>query len=186
MQRTKESELVAAILMYAMRCVLEGDRIALRDTQFGDQELEAIAKLSLLDLQRLESVKAHCLNIKLNQQVFWPIIEHLRRERDEEHTIQELLKANAPLEMMHTLYGMSARDFTGRRKKLVLETGVGRPPLPDTDAETELYNEWSRLVRTLGHDDLDGKHYMKLHRTTQQSLRVIWQLTQRWRDFPQV
>ena len=70
MHSTKESELVSAILTYAMRCVLEGDQIALREMRFGEKEVDAIGRLSLFDLQRLDSLKSHCLNITLNQQVF--------------------------------------------------------------------------------------------------------------------
>ena len=186
MHSTKESELVSAILTYAMRCVLEGDQIALREMRFGEKEVDAIGRLSLFDLQRLDSLKSHCLNITLNQQVFWPIIEHVQRSREEDGTIRNLLAADAPFEMMNHLYGMSSREFTGKRKNLLKKTQVGRPSLPDSDEEASLYRLWTELLQDSDGDNLEGKHYLKLHRESNQSLRAIWQLTQRWEDFPQL
>ena len=186
MSSTKESDLVAAVLMYATRCVAEGDQLALREMQFGEKELQAIANLNLLDLPKLEALKTHCLKIQLNQQVFWPIIEHLHRTREQEKTIQQLLLADAPLEMMNALYGMSSREFTGRRKKLTLEPGVGRPRLPDPDREYGLYTAWNEMTRGGTSEDLLGSDYLKLHEDSAISMRAIWQLTQRWSDYPQI
>ena len=44
MQATKESDLVTAILMYALRCLAEGDQIALRNMNFGPREIEALRR----------------------------------------------------------------------------------------------------------------------------------------------
>lgn len=186
MSSSKESDLVTAILMYVTRCAAEGDQLALREMKFGEKELQAIANLNLLDLPKLEALKTHCLKIQLNQQVFWPIIEHLHRTREQEKSIQQLLLADAPLEMMNTLFGMSSREFTGRRKKLAIEPGVGRPPLPDSDREYELYTKWTEMTRNLASEDLQGNDYLRLHKDSTISMRAIWQLTQRWSDYPQI
>ncbi len=42
MQGTKEADLVAAVLLYAIRCLAEGDQVALRNMRFGPQEIEAL------------------------------------------------------------------------------------------------------------------------------------------------
>ncbi|MCY4655333.1 MAG: STY4526/YPO1902 family pathogenicity island replication protein [Gammaproteobacteria bacterium] len=185
MQVTKESELTAAILNYAMRCVIEGDQLALRQMNIGEREVDAIGKLSLLDLQRLESLKTHCLNISLNSQVFWPIIDHVQRIREEDHMIRSLLAADAPFEMMSSLYGMSSREFTARRKGLLKKTNVGRSSLPSSEEEMVLYQLWLDMDRDLKLENMRGKHYLKLFRETKLPLRSIWYLTQRWRDYPQ-
>ena len=39
---TKEADLVTAVLLYAMRCLAEGDQYALRGMRFGPQEVEAL------------------------------------------------------------------------------------------------------------------------------------------------
>ena len=100
MQGTKESDLVTAILMYALRCLAEGDQIALRNMNFGPREIEALRAMTLADLYRVESLRAHCLNIALNREVYWPMMDHLRQQRETEETEQVLIAADAPLEMM--------------------------------------------------------------------------------------
>ena len=42
MEGTKESDLVTAVLFYAMRCLAEGDQAALRNMNFGIKEIEAL------------------------------------------------------------------------------------------------------------------------------------------------
>ena len=64
---TKEGNLVSAVLMYAMRCLAEGDLRSLQHMQFGEKEVEALRELHMLDLSRVETMKAHCLSISLNR-----------------------------------------------------------------------------------------------------------------------
>jgi hypothetical protein len=80
MQGTKESDLVTAVLMYALRCLAEGDQIALRNMNFGPHEIEALREMTLADLYRVESLRAHCLSIALNREVYWPMMDHLRQQ----------------------------------------------------------------------------------------------------------
>ena len=42
MQGTKEADLVVAVLLYAIRCLAEGDQAALRSMRFGPKEIEAL------------------------------------------------------------------------------------------------------------------------------------------------
>ena len=65
--------------MYAMRCLAEGDQAALRNMNFGVKEIEALREMRVADLYRIESLRAHCLEIALNRDVYWPMIEHLER-----------------------------------------------------------------------------------------------------------
>ena len=101
MEGTKESDLVTAVLMYAMRCLAEGDQAALRNMNFGVKEIEALREMRVADLYRIESLRAHCLEIALSRQVYWPLIEHLGEQRMMEDTIQALIIADAPQEMKY-------------------------------------------------------------------------------------
>ena len=47
MSSSKESDLVAAVLMYATRCVVEGDQLALREMQFGEKGITSNRQLEL-------------------------------------------------------------------------------------------------------------------------------------------
>ena len=183
MDGTKESDLITAILMYAIRCLAEGDQVALRNMNFGPREIEALREMNLADLYRVESLRAHCLEIGLNRDVYWPMIEHLRRQRESEELQQVLIAADAPLEMMQTLFGLGSREYTRLRRMLTVDPSVGRPAEPDEESTQKLWNAW---VQRAGHDE-DGpllpNEYHAIHRETGISMRAIWNLTQRWNQY---
>ncbi len=128
MESTKESDLVTAVLMYAIRCLAEGDHVALQNMKFGPREIEALREMNVSDLYRVESLRAHCLDIALNRQVYWLMIDHLRVQRESEETLQSLIAADAPHEMLLILFGLNARDYGRLRRTLSVNPSVGRPP----------------------------------------------------------
>ena len=183
MQATKESDLVTAILMYALRCLAEGDQIALRNMNFGPREIEALRAMTLADLYRVESLRAHCLRIALNRDVYWPMMDHLRQQRETEETEQALIAADAPLEMMQTLFGLGAKEYSRLRRTLSVAPSIGRPPEPDEDSTHRLWHAWEQRVDSEEHDPLPAAGYLELYAETGVSMRAIWNLTQRWSQF---
>jgi hypothetical protein len=183
MEGTKEADLVAAVLMYAIRCLAEGDQAALRNMKFGPSEIEALREMSLADLYRIESLRAHCLEIGLNRQVYWPMIDRLREQRESEETLRTLIAADAPHEMVQVLYGLNARDYTRLRRILSVTPSVGRPSEPDEKSSHRLWDAWAR--RDDGEETglLTPEVYLELQRETQVPLRAIWSLTQRWAQY---
>ena len=183
MQGTKESDLVAAVLMYALRCLVEGDQIALRHMNFGPREIEVLREMTLADLYRVESLRAHCLRIALNRDVYWPMMDHLRQQRETEETEQALIAADAPLEMMQTLFGLGAKEYSRLRRTLSVEPSIGRPPEPDEESTHRLWHAWEQRVDSEEHDPLPAAGYLELYAETGVSMRAIWNLTQRWSQF---
>ena len=63
------------------------------------------------------------------------------------HTLQKaermkrmLLSADAPLDKMRRLFGMSQRNYSRWRCTLVVEGATGRPPVPDEDKTDRLWD----------------------------------------------
>jgi len=183
MEGTKESDLVTAVLLYALRCLAEGDLTALRHMNFGPREIEALRAMTLADLYRVESLRAHCLNIGLNRQVYWPMMEHLRAQRESEEIQQHLIAADAPLEMMQTLFGMGPREYSRLRRTLSVDPSVGRPPEPDEASSHTVWHAWRARQEGAETDPLSPTHYLDIHRETGIALRAIWNLTQRWSQY---
>jgi len=185
MEGTKESDLVTAVLMYAIRCLAEGDHPALRNMNFGPKEIEALREMNLADLYRIESLRAHCLEITLNRKVYWPMVEHLCKQRESEETLQTLIAADAPQEMMQVLFGLNPRDYTRLRRTLSVNPSVGRPPEPDEESSNQLWQVWSSYV-----DNEAGllmpEQYLKINKETDIPMRAIWILTQRWAQYGDV
>ena len=183
MQGTKESDLVTAVLMYALRCLAEGDQIALRHMNFGPREIEVLREMTLADLYRVESLRAHCLKIALNREVYWPMMDHLRRQRESEETEQALIAADAPLEMMQTLFGLGGKAYSRLRRALSLDPSVGRPPEPDEESTHRLWHAWNQRIDGEDNELLSAAKYLELHAETGVSMRAIWNLTRRWAQY---
>lgn len=183
MESTKESDLVTAVLMYAIRCLAEGDHVALHNMKFGPREIEALRAMSLSDLYRIESLRAHCLDIALNRQVYWPMVDHLRVQRESEETLQSLIAADAPHEMLLILFGLNARDYGRLRRTLSVNPSVGRPPEADEESSHRLWQAWSSRVDGETSGLLAPADYLELHRETGVPMRAIWSLTQRWAQY---
>jgi hypothetical protein len=166
-----------------MRCLAEGDQAALRNMNFGIKEIEALRALQLADLYRIETLRAHCLEIGLNRQVYWPMIARLSTERAMEETIQALIAADAPQEMMQVLFGLNGRDYTRLRRLLAADPAIGRPPELDEAGSHRLWAAWSARVDGEASGLLTAEDYLGLHRETGLSLRAIWSQTQRWAQY---
>jgi hypothetical protein len=184
MGATKEADLITAVLLYAIRCLADGDQGALRAMNFGPKEIEALRGMNLADLARFESLRAHCLEVGLNRPVYWTVVAHLHRERAAEALQQDLIKADAPFEMMQTFFGLSSREYTRLRRLLAAAPAVGRPPEADEKSQQILWATWRRRRTATDPDDLlTPEAYLELHRETGIGLRAVWTLTQRWAAF---
>ena len=183
MDGTKEADLITAVLMYAMRCLAEGDQTALRNMNFGIKEIEALREMRVADLYRVESLRAHCLEIALNRQVYWPMIEYLGEQRALEDTIQTLISADAPQEMMQVLFGLNQRDYTRLRRTLLVDPSIGRPPELDEAGSHQLWEAWSCRVDGEESGLLMPAQYLDIHSETGLSMRAIWNQTQRWAQY---
>jgi hypothetical protein len=179
---TKEAELVTAVLLYAIRCLAEGDQHALREMNFGPREIAALREISLGDLYRAGSLQAHCLAIELDRDVYWPMLAHLRRERELEEIQRDLIQADVPLEMMRGLFGVGAREYTRLRRLLTLEPAVGRPPEPDEATSHTLWRAWAERTDNDPSAPLAPEDYLALQQETGASMRSVWLLTQRWAE----
>ena len=96
MSSNKEADLTSAVLLYAVRCLAEGDQQALRSMNFGPKELDALQGINLADLYRADALRVHCLKIDLDREVFWPMLAHLRHQRESEELQRTLIVADAP------------------------------------------------------------------------------------------
>ena len=180
---TKESELVMAVLLYAIRCLAEGDQHALRGMNFGPDEVAALRDINLADLYRAGSLQAHCLDIRLNRDVYWPMLAHLRRERETEEVQRDLIQADAPLEMMRSLFGVGSREYTRLRRLLTSDPAIGRPPEPDEATSHALWRAWSDRTNEDPTAPLVPEDYLALCEETGASMRAVWNLTQRWAEY---
>jgi len=183
MMSNKESELTTAIMQYAIRCLSEGDQAALRNMNFGPREVEALREMNLGDMCHIETLRAHCLNITLNREAYWPMVAHMRNRREAGDLQKELIRSDAAQDMMQYFYGMGSREYVRLRRMLVVESISGRPPEP-SEAETQvLWAAWKQHIEGREEILLRPEDYLALHEETGIALRAIWSQTRRWTDY---
>jgi hypothetical protein len=100
-----------------------------------------------------------------------------------EDTIQTLISADAPQEMMLILFGLNQRDYTRLRRTLLVDPAVGRPPELDEESSHRLWEIWSSLADGEETGLLTPAQYLDIHRQTGLPMRAIWNQTQRWAQY---
>lgn len=179
--RSKESELNYAVFMYAMRCVAEGDVDALRRIGFVPEDVPILDQLRMADLQALAASRAHALDIRIDRDAMQRLMDTMHRRRTRERLKQELLRLEAPLQMMAALFGMNAREYTAARDRIGVTGGIGRPRTQIDDDEARIWRLWVQLAdawnpQKLRHDDL----WLVIGREEPSQLRNAWTAIQRW------
>jgi len=183
MPTSKESDLTAAVFLYAVRCLVEGDQLALRDMQFGPKEVDALQQLNITDLCRTGNLRGHCLQVQLDRDVFWRLVDRLRQQRESDQLQHALMQADAPQDMMRGLFGLSSKEYARWRRLLGFTAAVGRPCEPAEEQANALWLAWQAHAGDDGEVSLTGEDYRALKDATGLELRTIWSLTQRWATY---
>lgn len=183
MSGAKESDLITAVLLYAVRCLAEGDQQSLREMEVGPREMEALRGLEMADLYRLGALKTHCVAISIDRDVFWPLIANLQSARHSEEVQRDLIRRDAPLEMMRSLFGMGSREYTRLRRILAVQPAIGRPPEPDEDTAHQLWRLIAAEQDACDGEALTATQYLGISQATGASMRCVWRHAQRWEDY---
>lgn len=172
--QTNESNLTLAALIYATNCLEQGDWAVLRDLNFGEQEIKALQALQFSDfLSVADRMDGHVLDIQLDRERFWLVLNDMKAERAAEKLKAELVYREAPVDMMRQLFGMTDRQYTALRRRCRRgRRGAGRPAEPDTETMNTIWQAW--------HAHMDGKkpmsahEWLKLSDDTGADCRTLW------------
>jgi hypothetical protein len=175
-----EYEITHAAIRYALQCMLESNWHALREMGFGRQECEALNQLTLADLASLEKrLSGHILKIELNPALFWAALADVRHEASAQQIRVELIKRDAPADMMRALYGIGDKAYTRLRRHHGAPAGVGRPVELDPDATwalSEILNRYKPVIQP--------SDWLAIANESGIGLRTIWREHKRWQSLP--
>ncbi len=181
MKIQKEAELTRAIIVYCQRCQEEGDLPALKEMGFGQQEIAVLPTLTTADVLRLASTKSHFLSINVNTTVYWRMIDYIKRESEKDNLIDIMMINEAPLPMMHTLFGMNSKEFTMKRRTFGYgKASPGRPPTPSAEVSQKV---WEAIqVTTTANEMPTSQEFIDIFNLLdgEVSLREIWHLVNKW------
>jgi hypothetical protein len=179
--RTKEAELNFHIFVYLSRCVAEGDYHALRAFGFDLEDAAFIEQIRLPDLMALCATRSHALNASVDKESLRWLKEHMRRRRNRETLKTELLRAEAPFELMRQLFGMSGKDYAAARLILGQPSGKGRPALAGERDEQLLWHLWVLCAKAdkpsrMRHEDL----WLVIGRELDSTICAAWHTVEAW------
>ena len=171
-------DLVDAVLRATVRAAAEGDLRALRALGFDDASVLLLPELRAIELPRLgrSCLRAHCLDIRLNADCFARLIDLIRAARRDEQIGTELIRLGAPQRLLLRLFGMTSGEYAMQRRLLGLSsTGVGRPPIPNEDAQAALWHAWRATIGLP-----EKERYLQIGRTTGIPLGSAMPLIGQW------
>jgi hypothetical protein len=170
------AELSFHILRHSVQILAEDDLNSLFDLGFSIEEIQAIATLTVKELNHLGRLGGRFLEVKVDHQRLTRSLAHVRREAAAEALQDELLRLRAPAAMMRALFGTTSMQYANRRKLLGLSgVGVGRPAVPCEETEQAIWKAWRQQAHLS-----DGERYRATAKATRLPLSVIWTVLRAW------
>ena len=173
----RNGELVVDVLRHATKLLAEGDESALTIMGFTAEQIRSIEGLTLKSVQRLGQLSAHFLDFRVDPASFERIMRRLEQDSQDEALQDALLRAGAPIRMMHHFWGMTSRDCAERRRVLDIEPPIGRPSQADEPDLERLWHLWQET------DDIpdERQRYLALAEQSGLSLSAIWTAVEEWK-----
>lgn len=176
--RQHDSQLAYHVMLYAIQALSEGDLAAIEDLDFTTEEVQQLSLLPVKALRHLSRLGGHFLVVKTDHQCFSKMMSYLRHEIERETQQDELIRHEAPITMMISLFGISSAEYIQRQKLLgIPRHGAGRPQQL-TDEEQE--SVWYSWIKTKELPLVE--RYLAVAKEARQPLRALWSLIQSWED----
>lgn len=174
----KAGDFVVALVIYAMRCIKDGETERLVRMGFGPAEIEELASLRFGDIERLERLESHCLEIRVDRRAFADMIRRIRTDGLAEEWEHRMIRADAPRDMMRSLFGTSDREYA-RLRQLYEVSSKGRPREPTVAQEAELWQVLPRRLEEARTGLLVAGEFVAISEELDIPLRTVWRESRR-------
>lgn len=175
--RRHDSQLAYHVMLYAIQALNDGDYAAIEDLDLTPDEIQKLSKLPVRALKHLSKLSGHFLIVKTDHECFEKMMSHLHLELEADALQDELIRHEAPITMMNSLFGMSSGEYIQRQKILgVARCGAGRPPQLNEEDETRAWKSWNAQDKTQPETHL----YLNVAKETKLPLRILWSVIQNW------
>jgi Protein of unknown function (DUF2857) len=173
----RHGELIVDVIRHATRLLAEGDESALTALGFTPEQIRCLEALTLKSVHRLGQLSAHFLDFRLDPACFIRVMRRVEQENEDQALQDALLRAGAPIRMMHHFWGMTSRDCAERRRVLDIEPPIGRPAHADDPDLEHLWHLWQAT------DDIpdERRRYLVLAERSQLPLSAIWTVVEDWK-----
>lgn len=171
-----DSQLAYHVMLYAIQALSEGDIRAIEDLDFTIDEVQQLSQLPVKGLKHLARLSGHFLRVKTDHHCFQKMMSHLNHELAQDALQDELIRHEAPIAMMNTLFGMSTAEYIQRQKLLGIPPhGAGRPIVLSDEDQEAVWHCWQQAE-----GQTPSERYLAVARESKHPLRNLWSLIQSW------
>ena len=172
------SPLAYHVMLYAIQALSDGDIKAIEDLDFTIDEVQQLSQLPVKALKHLARLSGHFLRVKIDHHCFIKMMGYLQHELQQDTLQDDLIRHEAPIAMMTSLFGMSTAEYIQRQKLLGIPPhGAGRPTHLSDEEQVTAWRCWRS---TEGKDLVE--RYLTVARETKHPLRCLWSLIQSWEE----
>lgn len=173
-----DSQLAYHVMLYAIQALSEGDFRAIDDMDFTVDEVQQLSQLPVKALKHLARLSGHFLSVKTDHHCFEKMMNYLKHELEQDALQDDLIRHEAPIAMLTSLYGMSTAEYIQRQKLLGIPPhGAGRPTQLSDDDQEIVWRCWRDTKEAS-----TAEHYLAVARETKHPLRSLWSLIQSWEN----
>lgn len=174
------SQATNAILTHLLMELKSGNIRRCESLGMTIEEVRQLSRLTVDDLHYLMQSSVSVLNLSINHDNFWIIVNQSRTEQKRLQRIDRALALGGSIELMQNYFGLSAAEVSSRRRLNGIDTRQGRTQAPDEKADAGIWVQWnaSGLTDPDSHQALDVM--MLAAEEHDVSLTAVWTIVNRW------
>ncbi|UDJ86365.1 DUF2857 domain-containing protein [Erwinia amylovora] len=174
------SQATTTILSSLLMDVKNGNIRRCESLGMSVEEIRALSQLSLDELHYLSQSHVSVLDVTINHENFWLMLNQARIEQKRMLMIDRALELGGSMELMEKYFGMSPSEVSARRRLMGIETRQGRTQSLSEPQDTSLWPEW----KTAGLSSPDSHQALEVMMLAAEqyslSLTAVWTRVCQW------
>lgn len=144
------------------------------------EEIRALSQMSLDELHYLSQSHVSVLDVSINHDNFWLMLNQARNEQKNLLMIDRALELGGSMDLMAKYFGLSPTEVSARRRLMGIESRQGRTLSPSEEEDAALWVHWKNSGMT-SPDSLPALEVMMLAAEQNEvSLTAVWARVCQW------
>lgn len=174
------SQATNAILTHLLMELKSGNIRRCEALGMSIDEVRQLSQLTVDDLHYLMQSTVSVLDLSINHDNFWIIVNQARTEQKRLQRIDRALALGGSIELMQTYFGLTTSEVSARRRLNGIDTHQGRTQAPDEQADAGIWKQWKAAGLT-GPDSHEALDVMMLAAEQHNvSLTAVWTRVNTW------
>lgn len=180
MSQLSLSQATTAILSSLLMDIKNGNIRRCESLGMSVEEIRALSQLNLDELHYLSQSHVSVLDVKLNHENFWLMLNQARIEQKRMLMIDRALELGGSMELIDKYFGLSPSEVSARRRLMGIESRQGRTQSLTESQDAALWTEWKAagLTSPDSHQALEAM--MLAAEQLELSLTAVWSRVCQW------